>query len=87
MKSFLNLYGSIQTSMTKASKAFVLWQPFFNETELCPIKLWIVLYVDDLVITCKDQSILDIIVIHFRDVYKEITVHTGEKYDYFGACF
>jgi hypothetical protein len=47
----------------------------------------VVLYVDDLMITCKDQSILDIVVKHLRDVYKEITVHTGEKHDYLGASF
>jgi hypothetical protein len=40
----------------------------------------IVLYVDDLMITCKDQSILDVVVKHLRDVYKEITVQTGEKH-------
>ena len=47
----------------------------------------VVLYVDDLLMTCKDQAILDIVVKHIRDIYKDITVNTGKKHDYLGALF
>ena len=42
-KSFLNLYGSIWSSISEASKSLVLRQSYFNEKDLCPIKLMTVI--------------------------------------------
>ena len=45
------------------------------------------LHVDDLFITCVDESIIESVVSSIEAQYKTITVHTGKVHSYLGMTF
>jgi hypothetical protein len=47
----------------------------------------ICLYVDDLLITCVDQAVIDRVVSHLTETYKTLTVHDGLVHSYLGMTF
>jgi hypothetical protein len=56
----------------------------FNKTE-DGVTLTIVLHVDDLLIACKSQQVIDAFVNYFNGIYKgDMTRHQGVKLNYVG---
>jgi hypothetical protein len=51
------------------------------------IQCTVVVYVDDLKITCVDQAIIDDVILKLQDAFKSITVKTGKIHSYLGMLF
>jgi hypothetical protein len=58
----------------------------FNKT-VDGVQCTVVVYVDDLFITCKDMSMIDSLEALLRDKFKEITVHDGPVHSYLGMTW
>jgi hypothetical protein len=59
----------------------------FNKTDKYGVQSTIVLHVDDMMVTCVDDSIIDELEAHLRMAYPEITVRDGEVIGYLGMTF
>ena len=65
-----------------------------NQHDICVFNLQkdgkqctVCLHVDDLLITCVDESIIESVVSSIEAQYKTITVHTGKVHSYLGMTF
>jgi hypothetical protein len=47
----------------------------------------IIVHVDDLMITCKDLTVIEKVVADITDVYKEVVTHRGKVHSYLGITF
>ena len=90
------LYGCIQSAMQwyKNIKSTLEHHGFItNPIDPCIFNLegqnqcTIVLYVDDLMITCKDEEVINKVIIMLENKYKDLTKHFGEHHDYLGCRF
>jgi hypothetical protein len=59
----------------------------FNKMDKSGKQITIVMHVDDLLVTCENESSLEDLQKYLRSVYPEITVHRGKKLDYLGMTF
>ena len=91
------LYGVIEAAKLwheELSKTLATLGYVFNPLDVCVFnrrvgnkQCTIVLHVDDLMITCCDQAIIDELITALRDKYQEIEVKKGPVLSYVGMTF
>ena len=59
----------------------------FNRGDVSTAQCTIVVYVDDLFVSCKDINIIDEVENHLKSTYQKITVHKGHFHSYLGMNF
>ena len=59
----------------------------FNKTNRAGLQITVVLYVDDMMVTCEDERELDKFAAYLRKCYGEITEHRGTVLDFLGMTF
>ena len=91
------LYGCIESARLwydNLSKTLMSFGFVRNDQDLCVFNLdsngtqcTTIVHVDDMMITCVVESIIDSVIKHLTDVYKELTVHRGKVLSYVGMTF
>jgi histone deacetylase 1/2 len=51
------------------------------------VQITMVIYVDDIMLTCTDMEVIDDVIVMFRSAFNEITVHDSDVNSYLGMTF
>jgi hypothetical protein len=91
------LYGCVQSAKLwylRIRGALEKWGYIMNPLDQCVfnkdcngLQCTICVYVDHLLITCKESGVVDGVLNKLKDEFKELTVRRGKQHDYLGMSF